>query len=132
MVAVTGVSTPAGQIPLNFPLGCGPGPDPPQLTPWVWAWIISPFNFFLGCGPGDLPPPKIPISFPLGSGPGNLQGMLGYHTPSQDQIHPPGPVTPPAPVNRITDACENITLLQLRNNRLAYPLGSWCVPWQFV
>ena len=32
-----------GQIPFNFPLGCGPGvcppgPDPPQLLPWVWAW----------------------------------------------------------------------------------------------
>ena len=30
------------QIPLNFPLGCGPGgppwPDPPKLPPWVWAW----------------------------------------------------------------------------------------------
>ena len=26
------------QIPLNFPLGCGPGPDPPQLPPYVWAW----------------------------------------------------------------------------------------------
>ena len=26
------------QIPLNFPLGCGPGPDPPQLPPWLWAW----------------------------------------------------------------------------------------------
>ena len=24
--------------PLNFPLGCGPGPDPPQLPPWLWAW----------------------------------------------------------------------------------------------
>ena len=26
------------QIPLNFSLGCGPGPDHPQLPPWVWAW----------------------------------------------------------------------------------------------
>ena len=25
-------------IPLNFPLGCGPGSDPPQFPPWVWAW----------------------------------------------------------------------------------------------
>ena len=24
-------------IPLNFPLGCGPGSDPPQFPPWVWA-----------------------------------------------------------------------------------------------
>ena len=29
-------------IPLNFPLGCGPGPDPPQLSPWLWAWSITP------------------------------------------------------------------------------------------
>ena len=53
------------QIPLNFPLGCGPGSGPPQLPPWVWAW--SP------------PPGQIPLNFPLGCGPGNLQGMLGYH-----------------------------------------------------
>ena len=25
-------------IPLNFPFGCGPGSDPPQFPPWVWAW----------------------------------------------------------------------------------------------
>ena len=30
--------TPPRQIPLNCPLRCGPGPDPPQLPPWVWAW----------------------------------------------------------------------------------------------
>ena len=29
---------PPGQIPLNLPLGCGPGPDPPQLPSCVWAW----------------------------------------------------------------------------------------------
>ena len=29
-------------IPLNFPLGCGPGSDPPQFPPWVWVWICSP------------------------------------------------------------------------------------------
>ena len=28
---------PPGQIPLNFPLGCGPGTDRPQLPPWLWA-----------------------------------------------------------------------------------------------
>ena len=41
-----------GSDPLNFPLGCGPGPDPPnfplgcgpgsdlpQFPPWLWAWI---------------------------------------------------------------------------------------------
>ena len=40
-------------IPLNFPLGCGPGPDPPQLPPWVWAW---------------RPPSQIPLTSPLGVG----------------------------------------------------------------
>ena len=52
-------------MPLNFPLGCGPGSDPPQFPPWEWAWIWSPsisplgvgldwipLNFCLGCGPG--------------------------------------------------------------------------------
>ena len=65
-------------IPLNFPLGCGPGSDPPQFPPWVWAWIWSPsispldvgldlipLNFPLGVGL-DL----IPLNFPLGCGPG--------------------------------------------------------------
>ena len=83
---------PPGQIPLNFPLGCGPGPDPPQLPPLLWAWRP----------PRPGPPP----------GPG---------TPSQEQA-PPAPGTLPgtrdAPsVNRITDACENITLPQLRCGR---------------
>ena len=76
-------------IPLNFPLGCGPGPDPPEsplghrpgfdppeFPPWVWAWIWSPsisplgvgldlipLNFPLGCGPGPDP-----LNFPLGVG----------------------------------------------------------------
>ena len=37
------------QIPLNYPLGYGPGPDPPQLPPWVWAW-----------SPPKPDPPKLP------------------------------------------------------------------------
>ena len=49
------------QIPLNFPIGCGPGPDPPQLPPWVWA--------FKPARHAGIPHP-----------PGDwLQGMLGYH-----------------------------------------------------
>ena len=55
--AGTPQSSHPNQIPLNFPLGCGPGPDPPQLP--------------LGCGPGDPPPPpsgQIPLNFPLGVG----------------------------------------------------------------
>ena len=39
-------------IPLNFPLGCWPGPDPPEFPPWVWAWTWSPPQFPPGCGPG--------------------------------------------------------------------------------
>ena len=64
--------TPAGvglEIPLNFPLGCGPGESPGQI----------PLNFPLVCGPGDSPLGQIPLNFP--PGPGNLQGMLGYHPP---------------------------------------------------
>ena len=64
------------QMPLNFPLGCGPGPDPPQLPPWLWAWTRSPSISPLAVGLD-----QIPLNFPLGCGPGNLQGMLGYHTP---------------------------------------------------
>ena len=65
-------------IPLNFPLQCGPGSDPPQFPPWVCTWIRSPsisplgvgldlipLNFPLGVGL-DL----IPLNFPLGCGPG--------------------------------------------------------------
>ena len=37
-------------IPLNFPLGCGPGSDPPQFPPWVWAWTWSPSISPLGVG----------------------------------------------------------------------------------
>ena len=38
------------QIPLNLPLGCGPGPDPPQLPPYVWAWTRSPSTYPMGVG----------------------------------------------------------------------------------
>ena len=84
------------QIPLNFPLGCEPRPDPPQLPPClVWAWTSSPsisplavgldqisLNFPLGSGaepdpPQFLPwvwawrpPSQIPLNFPLGYRPG--------------------------------------------------------------
>ena len=33
---------PSNQIPLNFPLGCGPGPDPLQFPSWLWAWTRCP------------------------------------------------------------------------------------------
>ena len=76
-------------IKSNFPdkdALCGPGSDPPQFPPWVWAWIWSPqfppwvwawiwspsisplgvgldlitLNFPLGCGPGSDPSPFTP------------------------------------------------------------------------
>ena len=46
-------------IPLNFPLGCGPGSDSPQFLPWLWAWIWSPSISPLSIGL-DL----IPLNFP--------------------------------------------------------------------
>ena len=76
--------------PINFPLGCGPGLDPPQFPPWLWAWTRSPSTFPLGVGP-EAPlqsdPPKLPpwvwawkparhAGIPP---PDLLQGMLGYH-----------------------------------------------------
>ena len=63
------------QIPLNFPPGCGPELDPPQLPPWVWAWTRS------------------PSTSPLG---------VGLETPPAN--HPPGPGNPPPlPMDRILD-----------------------------
>ena len=102
---------PPGKIHLAFPLGCGPGyppgQDPPQLSPWLWAWRTSPqpdppqlppWVWALRLpwpDPPQLPiwlwawrtnhpappPSQIPLNFPPGCGPGNLQGMLGYHPP---------------------------------------------------
>ena len=46
----------------NFPLGCGPEPDPPQLPPWLWAWKPA-------RDAGIPPPPQGDL----------LQGMLRYH-----------------------------------------------------
>ena len=38
-------------------------------TPWQQTPGQIPLNFPLGCGPGDLPPPgQIPLNFPLGCG----------------------------------------------------------------
>ena len=56
------------QIPLNFPLGCGPGPDPPQLPPWVWTWTRSPSTSPLGVDletPRDQAPPSPTDQAPL-------------------------------------------------------------------
>ena len=74
------------QIPLNFPLGCGFGPDPPQLPPWVWAWTRSPSTSPLGVG---LETPPLGQGTPLG--PGVPQDQAPPETRSR---HPPGPGTP--------------------------------------
>ena len=49
-----------GPDPLNFPLGCGPGPDPTQLPPWVWAWTWSPSTSPLDVGLETSPQPDSP------------------------------------------------------------------------
>ena len=54
------------QIPLNFPLGCGSGPDPPQFPPWLWAWTRSPSISPLAVGLD-----QIPLHSPLGCRPGD-------------------------------------------------------------
>ena len=73
-------------IPLNFPLGCGPGPDPPQFPPLGVGLDLIPLNFPLGCGPGP----------PLDRAPGSR--------------HPPDQAPPRTEF--LTHACENITLPQ--------------------
>ena len=85
-------------IPLNFPLGCGPGPDP--------------LNFPLGCGPGPDPPQITPWVWAWRH-PGAGTPLPEQAPPEAD---PQGAGTPP-PVDRIIDACENITLPQLRCGR---------------
>ena len=115
------------QIPLNFPLGCGPGPDPPQLPPWVWAWTRPPstsplgvgldqipLNFPLGCEPRPDPPQLPPWLWawrPYGQIPLTSLPPKNPAPPPPRTRHPPlEPGTPP--VNRITDTCKNITLPQ--------------------
>ena len=69
--------------------GTPPGPDPPQLPPWVLAW--------------RPPPGQIPLNLHLGFGPGNLQGMLAYHSPLETCCNACWDSTPPVdrhtPVN---------------------------------
>ena len=142
----------AGQFPLNFPLGCGPGPDPPQLPPWVWVWTRFPSTSPLGCGPGP-DPPQLPLECGPGPDPPQLSPWLwawrpgdaclvlwgclpslgsawlvlggAYLVPGGDCLVPRGmpawswrvvsqhALSQTLPMNRITDACENITLAQL-------------------
>ena len=53
--------------------------------------LARPLNFPPRCGSEATPPPR-PLNLPPGCGPGDLQGMLGYHTPCGQ-----------------TDTCKNIT-----------------------
>ena len=45
-----GAGTPLARSPSTSPLECGPGPDPPQFSPWLWAWTRSPSTPPLGVG----------------------------------------------------------------------------------
>ena len=87
--------------------GTPPRPDPPQLPPWVWAWTRSPSTPPLGVGLGletckachaGIPPPL------------ETWCKACWDT----TCNACWDTTTPPPVNRITDACENITLPQLR------------------
>ena len=98
---------PYGSDPLNFSLGCGPGSDPPQFPPWLWAWIRSFSTSPLGMGLGvSLPGGGSSfwgVSLPGGS---PCQGVsLPGGSPCQGSLLGRLP-----PVNRITHSCKNITL----------------------
>ena len=87
-----GAGTPR-QIPLNFPLECGPGPDPPQLPPWVWAWRpCCKACWDTTCNAWwDSTPPLRPGA---------------RHAGIQSAMH--AGIAPPL-VDRMTDMCKNIT-----------------------
>ena len=101
------------QIPLNFPLRCGPGPDPPQLPPWVWAWKPARYAGTrhppeTGTPPGTRHPPGPGIPPPPGSGnsphpgpgisPRDQAPPLGQGThPGTGTPPPAGPDSPPPP-----------------------------------
>ena len=100
-------------IPLNFPLGCGSGSDPPKFPPWVWAWIWSP----------QFPPwvwawTWYPWISPLGEGleggspcqGGLLSRGVSLVGGSAHGGYPSMHWGRPCPVNRMTDRCKNITL----------------------
>ena len=103
-----GLETPPWPNPSTSNLGVGL--ETPQETCCKGCWDTT--------LPGDL-----------------LQGMLGYHLQGMLGYHPSPPpprpsarhawipptmhagISPPPPVNRITDTCKNITLPQLRCGR---------------
>ena len=92
-------------IPLNFPLGCGPGSDPPQFPPWVWAWrgvslVMEGASWGVSLVGGCL----------LG-GCLLLGGLLGRKVPPSGW-HGEAAFPGDPPVNRMTNRCKNITLPQ--------------------
>ena len=93
--------------PLNFPLGCGSGPDLPQFPPWVWAWREG-----VSLAGGDLLGGGSPWQRGLlcrgGLGRWGFlgRGVLPGRGVSQHALRQ----TPP--LNRMTDRCKNITLPQ--------------------
>ena len=96
-----------------IPVGCVPptavvvgGVWSPSISPLGVGLDLIPINFRLGCGPGAPPPDQTPHWEQAPPGAGN----------------PPGSRHPP--VNRMTDACENITLPQTSfagGNKSIYP-----------
>ena len=85
-------------------------------APWVWAWRHPPWVWAWrppGCWPED-PPGQTP-QLPPGCETGNLQGMLGYHSPETcckacwDATCNTCWDTTPSNVDRMTDMCKNIT-----------------------
>ena len=61
-------------IPLNSPLGCGPGSDPPQFPPLGVGLDLIPLNFPLRRGPGSDPPQFPPWVWP-GSDPPSISPL---------------------------------------------------------
>ena len=77
----------ASPVPPNFPLGCGPGPDPPQLPPWLWTWTRSSSTSPLVVGletPQDQTPPQ--DQAPLDQAPPQTRHPPGTRHPPVDRI----------------------------------------------
>ena len=113
------------QIPLNFPLGSGPGPDPPQFPPyrgpgwdppqfppWLWAWARSPSISPLAVGL-ETPTPweqKCPWEqTPREQTPPRSKPPGSRHPPGRK--HPPGADTPRRPVARHAGIAHPLSLL---------------------
>ena len=90
---------------------CGPGPDPPKLPPWLWAWTRSPSIFPLGVGLDQIslnfPPWLWAWRPPWDQAPHWDQATPWDQAPPPDQAHPH-----PLWTEFLTHASENITLSQ--------------------